>query len=473
MRTCIKNGCVVLEDGVVYQNIWIEDGRILGLTENDDVGSADSVIDAKGLIVLPGGIDAHTHFNIDVGVRSVDDFTTGTRAAVFGGNTTIVDHMGFGPAGCSLRHQWAVYKGYTEGKCFADYGLHGVLQHVDDAILEEMGQLTREGMTSFKAYLTYDYKLSDDDILRVLEKLKAEGGIMPVHCENDAIIRYRRERLLADGHKEARYHPLSRPVYCEEEAVRRMIALSEAVEGGPLYIVHVSAGGSVEQIRTAKKRGCQVYAETCPQYLVLDDSRYEDDDEGLKYIMSPPLRKKQDQEKLWEGLRDGTLSVVATDHCSFDLWGDKQKGKADFSQCPNGAPGVETRVPLIFSKGVSEGRIDLKTFARVISTNPAKLFGMYPEKGVIAPGSDADLVFIDPEKEVTIMREALHENVDYTPYEGIKVKGWPVLTMIRGEVVVKDGHLRVRPGFGRFIKRHRISPLLPEEKAGGSGEGRA
>ncbi|HIU02689.1 MAG TPA: dihydropyrimidinase [Candidatus Onthocola gallistercoris] len=459
MRTCIKNGCVVLEDKVVYKDLWIEDEKIMGVTEAGAGGEADQTIDAKGLIILPGGIDVHTHFNIDVGVRSVDDFMTGTRAAAFGGNTMIVDHMGFGPTGCSLHHQWEVYKGYTEGQCITDYSLHGVLQHVNAEILEEMKQMTEEGISSFKAYLTYDHKLSDDAILQVLETLKAVGGIMPVHCENDAVIRYKREKFLAEGHTEARYHPLSRPGYCEEEAVDRMITLSETVDGGPLYIVHVSAGESVERIRAAKKKGDFVYGETCPQYLVLDDHYYEDDDEGLKYILSPPLRKKQDQEKIWEGLRDGTLSVVATDHCSFDFHGDKQKGKVDFTKCPNGAPGVETRIPILFSEGVSAGRLDLQTFVQVISTNPARLFGMYPQKGVIAPGSDADLVFIDPEMEVTITHDILHENVDHTPYEGFKVKGWPVQTMIRGQVVVKDGELQVQPGFGRFIRRKSVQRI--------------
>lgn len=459
MRTCIKNGCVVLEDKVVYKDLWIEDEKIMGVTEAGAGGEADQTIDAKGLIILPGGIDVHTHFNIDVGVRSVDDFMTGTRAAAFGGNTMIVDHMGFGPTGCSLHHQWEVYKGYTEGQCITDYSLHGVLQHVNAEILEEMKQMTEEGISSFKAYLTYDHKLSDDAILQVLETLKAVGGIMPVHCENDAVIRYKREKFLAEGNTEARYHPLSRPGYCEEEAVDRMITLSETVDGGPLYIVHVSAGESVERIRAAKKKGDFVYGETCPQYLVLDDHYYEDDDEGLKYILSPPLRKKQDQEKIWEGLRDGTLSVVATDHCSFDFHGDKQRGKVDFTKCPNGAPGVETRIPILFSEGVSAGRLDLQTFVQVISTNPARLFGMYPQKGVIAPGSDADLVFIDPEMEVTITHDILHENVDHTPYEGFKVKGWPVQTMIRGQVVVKDGELQVQPGFGRFIRRKSVQRI--------------
>ncbi len=444
---------------MVYKDLWIEDEKIMGVTEAGAGGEADQTIDAKGLIILPGGIDVHTHFNIDVGVRSVDDFMTGTRAATFGGNTMIVDHMGFGPIGCSLHHQWEVYKGYTEGQCITDYSLHGVLQHVNAEILEEMKQMTEEGISSFKAYLTYDHKLSDDAILQVLETLKAVGGIMPVHCENDAVIRYKREKFLAEGHTEARYHPLSRPGYCEEEAVDRMITLSETVDGGPLYIVHVSAGESVERIRAAKKKGDFVYGETCPQYLVLDDHYYEDDDEGLKYILSPPLRKKQDQEKIWEGLRDGTLSVVATDHCSFDFHGDKQKGKVDFTKCPNGAPGVETRIPILFSEGVSAGRLDLQTFVQVISTNPARLFGMYPQKGVIAPGSDADLVFIDPEMEVTITHDILHENVDHTPYEGFKVKGWPVQTMIRGQVVVKDGELQVQPGFGRFIRRKSVQRI--------------
>lgn len=452
MKKLIKNGTLVLENEVMRGDILVEDGKISAIEES--LSAADcEVIDASGLVVLPGGIDVHTHFNIDVGVRSVDDFSTGTIAAAFGGTTTIVDHMGFGPRGCNLHHQFGVYKGYTSGKCVVDYGLHGVFQEIDEDILKETEVMLDDGISSFKLYLTYDYKLEDGDVLRVLEKLKEIGAMTTVHCENDAIIQYLRKKLVSEGKTEAKYHPLSRPPYCEAEAVGRMIALAEAAGQAPLYIVHVSTREAMGLIEQARAQGDTVFGETCPQYLVLDDSCYEDPTEGLKYILSPPIRPKGHQEELWKGLKSGVLQVVATDHCSFDFHGDKQNGKDDFTKCPNGAPGVETRMPIVFSEGVSKGRLTLNEFAAVTSTNPAKLFGLYPQKGVLAVGSDADMVLMDPAMEVTITKNILHENVDYTPYEGLPVKGWPVMTIIRGQIVVSDERLQVPLGFGQFLHR--------------------
>lgn len=455
MAIVFKGGLVVTEQAAIEADVRVERGKIDLIQSNIDAGN-DRVIDASGKILVPGGIDVHTHFNIDVGCIAVDDFESGTIAAAFGGNTAIVDHMGFGPKGCSLHHQVEVYEGYTKGKCVVDYGLHGVIQHVDEAILEEMAPMVEEGICSFKIYLTYGYKVDDLDALKVLHRLKELGGITAVHCENDAIIRYMKEKFIQEGHLSEKYHPLVRPNCCEAEAVGRMIALSEVAGNAPLYVVHVSTAEGVDAIRRAREKGLYVYGETCPQYLFLDDSLYAlPNHEGLKYIMSPPLRKKADQQAIWEGIQDGTLQVVGTDHCTFDFYGDKQKGRDDFTKCPNGGPGVETRMPLMFSEGVVKGRITLNQFAEITSTNPAKLFGMYPQKGVIAEGSDADIVLIDPEKEVTITKSLLHEKVDYTVYEGFKVKGWPVMTMVRGEVVVEHQKLLAKPGSGRFIKRKR------------------
>ena len=337
-----------------------------------------------------------------------------------------------------------------------DYGIHGVFQDINEDILKETEVMMEDGVSSFKMYLTYDYKLEDADALKVLQKLKEIGGITTVHCENDAIIHYLRDKFVSEGKKEAKYHPQSRPPYCEVEAVDRMIALAKAAGKAPLYIVHVSAKESVDLIREARKAGDTVFGETCPQYLVLDESRYDDPEEGLKFILSPPLRAKEHQAAIWEGIKDGTLQVIATDHCSFDYHGDKQNGKDDFTKCPNGAPGVETRMPIVFSEGVSKGRMSLNKFAAVTSTNPAKIFGMYPKKGVLAVGSDADIVLMNPDMEVTITKNILHENVDYTPYEGIKVKGWPVMTMVRGQVVVENERLQVPLGFGRYIYRKPV-----------------
>lgn len=455
MKRLIRGGTLVLEDRVMQGDLLIDGEKIAKIAGKIDSEDCE-IIDADGCIVVPGGIDAHTHFNIWVGVRSVDDFTSGTISAVFGGTTSIVDHMGFGPKGCSLHHQFEVYKGYTDGKCVADYGIHGVFQDIDDGILDEIESLVKDGLPSIKMYLTYDYKLSDLDAIRVLRRVGECGGIVPVHCENDAIIQYLRAKFIAEGRTEAKYHPLSRPDYCEAEAVGRMIALSEAAGDVPLYVVHVSTAQGAQSIREARARGRHVWGETCPQYLVLDESCYDDPQEGLKYILSPPIRPKWHQEELWKGIQDGTLSVFATDHCSFNYHGEKQNGRDDFTKCPNGAPAVEVRMPILYSEGVNKNRIDLNTFVRVTSTNPAKLMGMYPKKGVLREGSDADIVFIDPEMKVKITHGMLHDACDYTPYEGMQVQGWPVRTILRGTDVVKDERLCVKPGFGRFIKRRNI-----------------
>jgi len=455
MKTLIKGGLIVLEKETLLGDLLVEDGIIKDIGANI-AKEADQIIHAEGMVVLPGGIDVHTHFNLDVGIFTTDDFLTGTTAAAFGGNTAIVDHMAFGPKGCDLHHQVKVYEGYTKGKCVIDYGLHGVIQEVNESILEEMESMVKEGIPSFKIYMTYDYLIEDLEAIEVLKRLKELNGITAVHCENDAIIKYMKHKLLKEGKTEPKYHAVSRPESCESEAVNRMITLAAIADDAPLYIVHVSAEESVNLIRKAREKGNNVYGETCPQYLFLDESCYEDPgDEGLKYIMSPPLRNKRNQEALWEGLRDGTLMVVATDHCTFDFHGDKQRGKDDFTKCPNGGPGVETRIPLMYSEGVGKGRMTHNKFADIISTNPAKLFGLYPKKGVLAIGSDADVMIIDPNKQVTIVKSMLHENVDYTPYEGFEVKGWPILTMVRGRIVVENGKLMATPLFGEFIHRKR------------------
>jgi len=455
MKTFIKGGLIVLEKETLQGDILIEDGIIKAIEPNI-TDSADKMIEAKGMVVLPGGIDVHTHFNLDVGVFTTDDFQTGTTAAAFGGNTSIIDHMAFGPKGCSLHHQVKTYEGYTKGKCVIDYGLHGVVQEVNESILDEMKAMVEEGIPSFKIYMTYDYQTEDLEAIKILRRLKELNGITAVHCENDAIIKYMKDKLVSEGKTKPKYHAVSRPEICESEAVNRMITLAEAAGDAPLYIVHVSAGESVNLIRRARKKGNNIYGETCPQYLFLDETYYEaPGDEGLKYIMSPPLRNKKNQKALWEGLKDGTLQVVATDHCTFDFRGDKQRGKDDFTKCPNGGPGVETRIPLMYSEGVIKGRITHNEFADIISTNPAKIFGLYPKKGVLAKGSDADITIIDPDKQVVICENLLHENVDYTPYEGFEVKGWPILTMVRGQIVTEYGKLMVSPGFGEFIHRKR------------------
>lgn len=458
MKILIKNGQVVTENGVSREDILVYEEKIQKIGPDLTVDGKDTqIIDAETLYVLPGGIDAHTHFNIDVGIaRSCDTFFTGTRSAACGGTTTIVDHMGFGPAGCSLHHQLDVYHKDAEDSVI-DYGFHGVIQHINDEILEEMYEMVHtEGISSFKYYLTYGFMLQDKDAFRALRRLHEVGALTTVHPENDSTIALLKEQFAKEKKLAPIYHALSRPLQCEAEAIARTINLAEAAGHTPLYIVHLSNGLGLDYIRLAKAAGQKVWAETCPQYLLLDQRCYERED-GLKYVMSPPLRPYPELDKLWLGIDDGSIDTIATDHCSFTYMLQKQAGKYDFRACPNGAPGVETRMPLIFSEGVIKGRISINRFADLMSTNPAKLFGMYPQKGCLAVGSDADIVLLDPNRKVEIQHNILHDNTDYTPFEGFVVTGWPVLTMSRGMIVAKDGQFTGVAGHGRFVRRKPFS----------------
>lgn len=462
MSMIIRNGTIVTAGDIFVGEIYIDEGIIKEIGLNLEK-PCDKVIDASGKYVIPGGVDAHTHLNLDVGIAVAnDDFYTGTIAAACGGTTTIVDHMGFGPKGCNLRHQVEVYHKYAKDNAVIDYSFHGVIQHVDEEILNEIQEIVEyEGIPSFKIYLTYDYKVSDEEALKVLLRLKELGGITTVHPENNDSIKYLRQNFVKNGLTSPIYHALSRPEECEGEAVNRIINLAAIGGGAPLYIVHLSSALALDYIKLAHKRGQNVYSETCPQYLLLDEERYnEPNNEGLKYIMSPPLRKKENQVHLWKAIKDGHIHTIATDHCPFAFNKEKQMGKEDFTKCPNGVPGIEERIPLMFSEGVMKGRIDINKFVEVCCTNPAKIFGLYPKKGTIQVGSDADVVLIDPKKEVTLTKSILHENVDYTAYEGFKLKGYPVLTMVRGEVIARDNKFIGQKGYGRYIKRKINKTLI-------------
>ncbi|MBE6054476.1 MAG: dihydropyrimidinase [Clostridium sartagoforme] len=455
MSLLIKNGTIVTASDTYIGDIYIENGIIKEIAMNLNRKSSE-VIDANGKYVLPGGVDVHTHLNLDIGIAIAnDDFYTGTVAAACGGTTTIIDHMGFGPKGCKLKHQVDVYHGYAEGNAVIDYSFHGVIQHINEDILNEMESIVKEeGIPSFKVYLTYDYLLEDEAVLKVLKRLKELGGITTVHCENHGSIKLLKEDFISKGYTSAKYHPLSRPREAEGEAVNRMINLASIAEDAPLYIVHLSSKIGLSYIKMAHERGEHVYAETCPQYLVLDDSKYEEENhEGLKFIMSPPLRKEEDINALWKGINDGHIKTIATDHCPFSFKKDKQLGKDDFTKCPNGAPGIEERIPLIFSEGVMKNRISINKFVEVCATNPAKIFGLYPKKGTIQVGSDGDIVIIDPNIEKPLKVEELHSNVDYSAYEGIKVKGYPIYTILRGEIIVKNNNFIGQKGNGIFLKR--------------------
>lgn len=457
MRTLIKNGKIVTEAQVYSGDILVEDGKIkeigTGLSDRD----AD-VIDASGKYVLPGAVDVHTHMDLQAGrYRAVDDFYDGTVAAACGGTTTIVDHMAFGPAGCSLWHQVEEYHRLADGKAVIDYGFHGVIQHVDDSVLKEMNEIAeKEGITSFKAYMTYDFMLKDDQLFRVLREAGKDGIVIAVHCENDGVIGYLRGKYKDEGHTEPKYHPLSRPAGCEAEAVSRILHLAAMADDAPLYIVHLSGREGLEEVIKARRSGQKHFAvETCTQYLTLTDDLYQDDREGLKAIMSPPLRKKEDQDALWKALSDGVLDVVATDHCPFNYEVEKQAGAKDFTVCPNGAPGVEERLRVMYSEGVAKKRITLPQLVKYLCTNPARMYGLYPEKGALLPGSDADLVIFDPAKEKVLTHRDMHSAVDYTCYEGMNVKGDIDLVMQRGKTIVKDNVFLGKKGDGKYLKRSK------------------
>ena len=462
----IKNGLVVTERDEAAHDVLVVGETIAEIGEvGENLVPADrdvAVIDAAGKIVIPGGIDAHTHLGLDVGFMvASDDFFTVTVAAAHGGVTAVVDHPAFGPAGCPLGHQIEQYHRLAEGNAVIDYGFHGVIQHVDDAVLDAMPVLAAAGITSYKVYLTYDYKIEDGGLYRVLEKAGKENLLITVHPENDGVITHLRRTLLAAGKTSPRYHPVSRPPECEAEAIGRMILIARMTGDAPLYIVHLTNGMGLDFIRAARKWGQRnLYAETCPQYLLLDESRYDlPGDEGLKYIMCPPLRAKFDQTALWAGLTHGDIDVIATDHCPFFFASQKKRGCGDFTRAPSGAPGIEERLALIYSEGVVKNRLTLRQFVDLNSTNPAKLFGLYPKKGVLRKGADADIVILDPSASTVLTAKGIHSNVDYTAYEGFAVTGRPVTTISRGEVIVQDGVFRGTKGRGRFLQREKRRAL--------------
>lgn len=457
MKLLVKNGRIATDSEVFQGDILIEGEKIKAV--GMDLSEADAeVIDATDCYVIPGGVDVHTHMDLQAGkYRAVDDFYDGTVAAACGGTTTIVDHMAFGPKGCSLWHQVDEYHRLADGKAVIDYGFHGVIQHVNVSILQEMKEIAeQEGITSFKIYTTYDDMLTDDEIFQVLQEAKKDGIVIAVHCENDGVINYLRGKYREAGCSEPKYHPLSRPAHCEAEAIDRLLHLAAMADDAPLYIVHLSSKEGLLEVMKARSAGQKHFAvETCTQYLTLTDDLYEDKKEGLKAIMSPPLRKIEDNEALWQALTDGVIDTVATDHCPFNFEKEKQAGAEDFTACPNGAPGVEERMRILFSEGVMKGRITLPQMVQYLCTNPSRMYGLYPQKGTILPGADADLVILDPRKERILTHADMHSAVDYTCYEGMSVKGEIELVMQRGHIIVKDNQFLGKPGDGHYLKRKK------------------
>ena len=452
----IRNGRIATAADITDCDLAIRDGRIVAMGEN--IGPGKREIDATGLWLLPGGVDAHCHLDqpMPEGLRMADDFYTGTRSAACGGTTTVMPFAAQ-EKGQSLKAAVADYHRRAEGKAVVDYAFHLIVTDPTETVLkEELPELIRQGCTSFKIYMTYDdLKLNDGQILDVLALARAEGAMAMIHAENADCIGWLTKRLLDAGHTAPKYHAASRPMLVEREATHRAIALSELVDV-PILVVHVSGAEAVEQIRWARSKGISIYAETCPQYLFLTaEDLGLDGYEGAKCVCSPPPRDQSNQQVIWDGLDDGLFTIFSSDHAPFryeDPQGKKPNGEeVDFPYIPNGIPGLETRLPLLFSEGVNKGRISLNKFVELTSTNPAKLYGLYPRKGTIAIGADADIAIWDPRREVTIRNEMLHHDVDYTPYEGRTVTGWPIMTLSRGELVWNDGEVLGRAGQGRFL----------------------
>jgi len=450
----ITNAHVITATDEFKGEIGIQKGKIVEIAKRVS-GKADTVIDAKGKYVFPGAIDIHTHLDMPfMGETSSDDFETGTIAAAFGGTTAIVDFAIQGK-GQRLRDAFDTWMNKAKDKAVIDYGFHVAICDLNDDVLAEIPEMVKEGITSFKCFLAYKGALMIDDgaLFRILQKAKAAGALVMIHAENGDIIDILVSDMIKNGKTEPKYHALSRPPEAEGEATGRGIAVAQ-MAGAPIYIVHLTCREALEKVKAARDAGFPAYAETCPQYLLLSYKNYEEPDfNGAKYVMSPPLRSKEDQAALWKALQMGDLQVVSTDHCPFNFKGQKELGRDDFSKIPNGAPGIENRVSLMFSEGVLKKRITLHRFVDIVSTTPAKLFGMFPNKGTVAVGSDADLVIFDSKKPFTISAKTNHQNVDYTPYEGLKGKGVVETVISGGRIVVDKGKLLVKPGSGRYIKR--------------------
>ena len=449
----IKNGLIVTGSDSYNADIAIKDGKIAMIGTNMEVDATET-IDATGKYIFPGGIDVHTHLDMPFcGTTSKDDFETGTIAAACGGTTSIIDFCIQGK-GQTLAEALEVWHAKAKGKAAIDYGFHVAITDMNEKVLAEMQEIIQKGYPSFKLFMTYDgLRVDDGALLEALLQAKEHGGLICVHAENYYVVKHMVDKFQKEGKNEPIYHALSRPPLVESEATGRAIKLAQFADA-PLYVVHLTCKLSLDEVKKARQAKGKIMAETCPQYLLLSEDNYREPDfNGAKYVISPPLRTKDNQEPLWQGLADNSLQAVSTDHCSFDFKGQKDMGKDFFGKIPNGAPGLEARMVLMFDRGVNSGKISLNRFVEVTATNPAKIFGMYPQKGTIAAGSDADLVIFDPKLEKTITHSMLHENVDYTTYEGFKVTGYPVMTLSRGNVIAKDGEFVGKVGAGKFIKR--------------------
>ncbi|MGH9826489.1 MAG: dihydropyrimidinase [Blastocatellia bacterium] len=461
MKTLIKNGRVITAVDDYTADILIEDGRI-AIIGNKLSMEADETLDASGKLVIPGGIDPHTHMELPFGGTSAsDDFRTGTIAAAFGGTTTIID-FAVQYKGESLTQGLDNWHKKAEGKTAVDYGFHLIVTDLPDERVPELKALINEGVVSFKLFMAYPGVFLADDatIFRAMQAAGHSGGLICMHAENGIVINEIIKQALAAGKTAPKYHALTRPTRAEAEGVHRAIAIAEMAES-PVYIVHLSCEDALNEVRIARDRGLPAYAETCPQYLFLDYSMYEQEGfEGAKYVMTPPLREKWNQDKLWSGLRGNDLQVISTDHCPFCFKEQKELGRDDFSKIPNGGPGVEHRMSLIYNGGVAAGRISLNRFVELTSTAAAKLFGLFPRKGTIAVGSDADIVIFDPNEQFTISAASHHMNVDYSAYEGVRVRGAAKVVLSHGKVIIRDGKHLGKSGDGQFLRRSALGSVI-------------
>jgi dihydropyrimidinase len=453
----IVNGTIVTATDIYRADVGIKNGKIIQIAKKIKE-PAGEVIDAKGLYVLPGGIDIHTHLDMPfMGSFSSDDFETGTIAAAFGGTTSLVDFAIQGKR-MSLKGTLDAWMKKAKKKAVIDYGFHVAITDLNDKVMAEIPEMVAMGVPSFKCFLAYKGSLMIDDgaLYRILQETKKAGALVMIHAENGDVLDILINDLLAQGKTEPKYHALSRPPEAEAEATGRGIAIAQMADA-PIYIVHLTCKEALAKVKEARDIGFPVLAETCPQYLLKSYQNYlEPGFQGAKYVMSPPLRDKSNWDALWKALAYGDLQVVSTDHCPFNFKGQKDKGKKNFALIPNGAPGIEHRVMLLYHEGVNKKRIGLNRFVELVSTAPAKLFGFFPQKGTVAVGTDADLVLFDPKAPFKISAKTHHQNVDYTPYEGFTGKGVPKTVFSNGQIIVNDGKFMGKPGTGRFIERRRF-----------------
>src|SRR5438105_14411834 len=451
----IRNATVVTAADTYRADVGIIGDRVAAIAAQLPADNAGRIIDATGLLLIPGGIDVHTHLDMPFGgTTSSDDFESGTIAAAFGGTTTLID-FAIQYKGQSLRQAFDTWMKKACDRAVTDYAFHCIITDLGSAQLEEMGQLIRDGVTSFKLFMAYPgvFMLDDATIFKAMRQAAEHSGLICMHAENGGAIDVIVQRVLAEGKRAPKYHALTRPTTAEAEATSRAIALAE-MAGAPVYIVHLSCNDALEKVREARDRGLPAYAETCPQYLYLSLENMDAPGfEGAKYVFTPPLREKWHQEKLWQGLAHDTLQVVSTDHCPFCFKEQKELGKDDFTKIPNGGPGIEHRLSLIYTGGVHGKRFSANRFVEIVSTTPAKLFGLFPRKGTIAIGSDADILIFDPAAPDVIRAQTQHMRVNYSMFEGIQITGVPKTVLSRGKSVIDSGKFVGRPGSGQFLRR--------------------